>query len=171
MRVTLALATALTLAATGDRTLTFAGLGPAKIGMTVHEIENALRVKLEGDELPSGADASDIREFRACHYVSNERDVPGVRFMVLEGKVGRIDISGGAYATAKGARVGLREADVRRLYPEAKVEPHPYEPDGHYLRVISRDRQHAMIFETDGVKVTSFRSGRSEPVGFIEGCL
>jgi plasmid stabilization system protein ParE len=163
-------ATALVLAATSDRTLSFSGLGPAKIGMTVREIENALRVKLDGDRLPPGLDPAGIAEFRACHYVSNDRDLPGVHFMIMEGKVERIDISGGAYATAKGARVGSREADLRRLYPEAKVEPHPYDDAGHYFVLASADGKNGMIFETHGATVTTFRAGRLQPVRGIEGC-
>jgi hypothetical protein len=90
--------------------------------------------------------------------------------MVLDGKVGRIDVSRDAYRTAKGARVGTTEAQVRRLYPGIKMEPHPYDAGGHYLRLTSRDRKYGIIFETDGATVTSFRSGRLEPIRGIEGC-
>ena len=152
------------------RTLMFDGLGAAKVGMTVREVESALKLKLTGDEPPSGLDPEGMSDFQACHYVSNDEKLPGVQFMVRDGKVGRIDVSRDAYRTAKGARVGTTEAQVRRLYPDIKMEPHPYDAGGHYLRLTSRDRKYGIIFETNGATVTSFRSGRLEPIGGIEGC-
>jgi hypothetical protein len=152
------------------RTLMFDGLGPAKVGMTVREVESALKLKLTGDEPPSGLDPEGMSDFQACHYVSNEAKLPGVQFMVVDGKVGRIDVGRDGYRTAKGAHVGSTEAEIRRLYPAIEVEAHPYDPGGHYLRLASRDRRYGMIFETDGARVTDFRSGWLEPVGYVEGC-
>jgi hypothetical protein len=82
-----------------------------------------------------------------------------------------LDVRRDGYRTAKGAHVGSTEAEIRRLYPAIEVEAHPYDPGGHYLRLASRDRRYGMIFETDGAKVTDFRSGWVEPVGYVEGCL
>jgi hypothetical protein len=39
------------------------------------------------------------------------------------------------------------------------VTDHAY-VDGHYLTITSDDRRSALVFETDGVKVTSFRVGK-----------
>jgi hypothetical protein len=56
---------------------------------------------------------------------------------------------------------------------ELKVEPHAYTgPEGHYL-VLDVDGEGTglmLLFETDGRKVTQFRSGNDEAVRFIEGC-
>lgn len=65
----------------------------------------------------------------------------------------------------------MTEEEVKRLYPQAAVERHPYDDAGHYLRLMSCDRQYGMVFETNGRVVTSFRSGKLGPVGYIEGCL
>jgi len=161
-------------AAAGVATLVlgFDGLGHAKIGMTVPEVEKALEVKLSTtEEPPPGSSATEWAEFNGCHHVWNAKALPGIQFMVTKGKVVRIEVDAGAYRTSKGAGLKTTEAQLRRLYPEIRVEPHFYDPAGHYFRLESRDRKYAILFETDGVSVTSFRSGYVEPVGYVEGCL
>ena len=52
------------------------------------------------------------------------------------------------------------------------VEPHKY-TDGHYLVVrpsAPADSAFRLIFETDGTRVTRFRSGLQPQVAWIEGC-
>lgn len=140
--------------------LSFKGFGPVTVGMSVREAEKALKVSLNED------DASE-----SCHYARNDGDLPGVAFMVVDGKIARVDISSPAYRTSKGARVGMTEQEVRQIYPKVAVEPHPYDDAGHHLVVTSDDERHGMVFETNGKVVTEFRAGWREPVGYIEGCL
>jgi hypothetical protein len=42
---------------------------------------------------------------------------------------------------------------------------------GQYLIVRSRDRRHALIFETNGVKVVEIRGGLLPAAEYVEGCL
>lgn len=125
--------------------------------MTVAEADRAL-VRVSEDE-PS----------EPCHYAWSEF-LPGVVFMVLEGRIARIDVSGKAYRAQGGARVGASEEEMRRLYPTIGIEQHPYLEAGRYLVRSSPGGRHAMIFETDGRLVTSFRAGEREAVGWIGGC-
>ena len=140
-------------------TLSFEGFGPVRVGMTVAEAGKALKVKLVEHEPPE-----------PCHYAWSEGELPGIAFMVLDGRVVRVDVTKDVYRAESGARVGATEEEVRRLHPQVQVERHPYDDDGHYLVLASRDQRYGMIFETDGKVVTSFRAGEREPVRYIEGC-
>jgi hypothetical protein len=53
------------------------------------------------------------------------------------------------------------------------VEPHHYEPEGRYLNfspVAGVERKYGAVFETDGVKVTSFGTGTLAAIALVEGC-
>ena len=50
------------------------------------------------------------------------------------------------------------------------MSQHPYDDNGHYLRIDLKGTKYSMILETDGKRVTSYRVGKSEEVGYIEGC-
>jgi hypothetical protein len=141
-------------------TLSFKGLGPVKVGMTVQEAEKVLKMKLQEEQ---------VDEPGGCHHARSERELPGVGFLVIDGRVARVDVSKHTYRTASGARVGMTEKEIRRLYPQIKVEPHQYDPAGHYLILTSADQRYGIVFETDGHLVTDLRGGEREPVGYVEG--
>jgi hypothetical protein len=134
-------------------------IGPVEIGMTLAEAEAAAEqdLKQEGDALGD------------CLYYTPSTGEPDVSFMVIDGVVSRIDVDAGTTTTNTGIGIGSTEADVRKTHPSAVVSKHPY-TDGHYLRVLSEDGQYAFLFETDGTKVTSFRSGYVSAVDQTEGC-
>jgi len=74
--------------------------------------------------------------------------------------------------SAKNVGVESTEAEVRRAYGrDLVIEPHPYggEQD-HYLIVKTPDGKRGLIFETANGKVTSFRAGLYDWVGYSEGC-
>jgi hypothetical protein len=141
-------------------TLTFAGLGPVRIGMTVPQASKALHVPLEEDG-PEGD----------CHYASNGDALPDVRFMVARGKIARIDCRDAGFRTSRGAGVGSTEAEIKALHPAVRVENHHYDPAGHYLTLSSQDERHAIRFESDGKKVTDVLVGERDRVTWVEGCL
>jgi hypothetical protein len=139
------------------------GFGPVRAGMTLAEAEQALGAPLVllGPRM------------EPCHYVVVEGR-PGVAFMVIDGRIARVDVQPkGTVKTAEGAGVGDDEARIQSLYPgRVVVEPHKY-VDGHYLIVrpaAPADSGFRLIFETDGKRVTSYRSGRMPEVRWIEGC-
>src|SRR6266550_7079392 len=87
----------------------------------------------------------------------------GVSVMIVKGKVARIDVDTGAVTTDEGAKIGDSEDRIKNLYgDEVQVEPHKYNPGWHYLTVLgdSASAGKAIVFETDGKKVTMYRAGR-----------
>ena len=70
--------------------------------------------------------------------------------------------------------MGDAESEVLTTYGDRlRVDPHPYESDGHYLvyePTSAADADYRLIFETAGGVVTTMRSGLSYAVDYIEGC-
>jgi hypothetical protein len=97
----------------------------------------------------------------------------GVSVMVVNGKIARIDVDTGSVTTEDGAKIGDTEDRLRSIYNgDLRVEPHKYIEGGHYMTVLgdSTSAGKAIVFETDGKRVTSFRAGRLPEVKWIEGC-
>lgn len=158
-----ALLTALLLQAPAPATpVTIHGIGALRIGMPVAALRRLGARTREMPEEPGG-----------CHYWSL-RAREGIALMVFGNRLVRIDISNSAYRTASGARVGMSEAEIRRIYGAAlRVEPHPYTgPEGHYLVYQARSEPYGLIFETshEDQRALSMRIGRWEHVQWIEGC-
>jgi hypothetical protein len=139
------------------------GIGPVRIGATVAELSAALSTRLPR------ADSLDTR----CDYVRAPEVIPGVWFMVVEGRIARLDIDSAGPPTVEGARVGDDTASVRRLYaPRVVVTPHKY-TDGQYFTVTPTapaDSGFRLVFEADGGRVTHYRAGRLPEVRWVEGC-
>jgi hypothetical protein len=110
-----------------------------------------------------------------CAYARAEGGPQGLAFMVIGGKIQRVDVfPGSRVQTVSGVGLGTTEDEVKRTYPgRIRVEGHPYVPSGHYLVYTPNDSSLAhlsMIFETDGQRVTSYRAGLRGAVSQIEGC-
>jgi hypothetical protein len=134
------------------------GFGPIRPGMTVKQASKAFGIKLISEGDPEGD----------CGYVRAQRGFTDLGFMVIGVRIARVDTDSRVYQTAEGARVGDTEARIKRLYRGGvKIEPHKY-IDGHYI--IVGNGKSAIIFETDGKKVTMIRAGRYPEVGWVEGC-
>jgi hypothetical protein len=142
------------------------GLGPVLVGMTVTQAEKAAGRKFDTDkEGPDG---------QVCLY-SKPQGLPGVGFMVINGKIARVDVwDNRQIKTFRGAKIGDSEARIKQLYGnQIKVEQHEYRRNGHYLVFVPKDKadqNFRVVFETDGQKVTQFRSGRLPEVEYVEGC-
>lgn len=139
------------------------GIGLGRVGMTVASAERLLGpAKVE--RLEAGA---------VCGYANFAKLPEGVSFMVAGDTIVRANVVGKGVHTPEGVGVGSTEAAIRAVYGNrVTVEPHPYVgPKGHYLVVTDPSRPNLrMIFETDGIEVTSFRAGRLPEVRLIEGC-
>ncbi len=146
-----------------DWTVSVQKAGPIRIGMTFSEVKRVLkdpRASLEGPD-----------DVESCAYLQSatlpERHIG---FMFEHGRVVRFDVSAAGILTSEGAGVGDSEAKVMRLYRNrVAVEPHFYDPEGHYL-IVNRTGDLQLLFETDGDKVISFRAGTSAAVALVEGC-
>ncbi len=143
----------------GNYIVTFNSFGGVKIGMTIAQASQAL-----GTELVRGQGYED-----ACYYVESQ-GLQGVRFMVTNEKIARIDVTSSKYATNKGVKVGDTEDKIKNLYPRARVQPQQYDEKKHDIEIYSEDEQSMIIFETDGEQVTGFRVGNMEEVGYVDGC-
>jgi hypothetical protein len=139
------------------------GLGKLRAGMTVAEASSVF----PGFKIP-------VRRNRnACVYATADSLPSGVRVMVEQGKVVRVEVAEGPVKTAKGARIGDTEERIKRLYPnQVTVSPHKY-TDGHYLTVVptaNADSAYRIVFETDGRRVLRYRAGTRPQVEYVEGC-
>jgi hypothetical protein len=143
-----------------DTRVTHRGIGAVRAGMSLRTAELAANDKLVSmQEVSAG-----------CTFVKTQHGPDGISFMVIDGKIARVDVENTFTTTDEGARVGDSEARIKRLYRgRVRVTPHAY-VEGHYLTVISPDRRYGIVFETDGRKVTQYRAGRLEAVRYVEGC-
>jgi hypothetical protein len=142
--------------------LRFDGIGPVHIGMSIAQLNAVLGEKFS---MPKDKDEHE------CFYDASERH-PNVAFMIIRGRVARIDVHGKGVRTSAGIQVGDSEAGALKAYGRAmKVEPHAYIPDeGHYLTVRSKDGRYGIRFETDKGKINMFYAGRADAIQYIEGC-
>ena len=142
------------------------GIEPIMVGMTVAEAMRASGQKLINQGESGGGPS--------CRYYKI-KEVKGIAFMVTNGRIARVDVTDNSkITTLSGAKIGDGESKIKSLYPnQIKVEAHEYDPKGHYLIFVpkdSQDKNYRIIFETDGKKVTRWRSGKLPEVQFIEGC-
>lgn len=140
------------------------GLGPIQIGMTLADAVNMGLL----NENPNMKKECDFV------YPAIGAGIPdNVGVMIVKGKVARIDVDTGSVTTEDGAKIGDTEEKLKSIYNgDLQVEPHKYIDGGHYMTVMgdSASAGKAIVFETDGKKVTNFRAGRVPEVKWVEGC-
>ncbi len=142
--------------------VSYDGFGPVKIGMTLSQASRALGVRVTRD---AGYDGDD------CYYATPKGDFKGIAFMMNGTRIVRIDVESGNYLTDKGAKIGDSEGRIKRLYKSGyKVSRHKYFDAGRYIEVEIKGGRYSIIFETDGKRVTTYRVGRPEQVGYVERC-
>ena len=139
------------------------GVGPVRFGVSLADARAALR-----DSLIVAPPAGE------CGFTVPRGAPAGVRFMVEQGKIVRVDVGSSGVRTAAGAEVGMSEADVRARYPVGlHAQPHKYDPQGRYLVLQGNgpaDSARRLIFETDGQRVVRYRAGITPAVEYVEGC-
>jgi hypothetical protein len=143
------------------------GLGQLPIGTKYIALE-----KLLVQKLPPA-----YRVRSECAVLSTKRmEALGVTMMIENGLVTRFTVEytpdgPSAVKTAAGIGLGSTEDEVKQAYGErVVVKPNRYDPSWHYLVVDEPDHRQAIIFETNGRKVTSMRAGEYPSVGYTEGC-
>jgi hypothetical protein len=159
------LAGALACAGVSDRParVTPQGYASVRFGMTLSEARAAAGVPL----LPPAQISDDER---GCYTVFPHGRADGPGYMVVDDRVARIDVRGAQPLADAGVGVGSLESAVLAAYgARAQVSPHKYTaPEGHYVTVDAGD--YAIVFETDGTRVTEYRAGRKPEVTWVEGC-
>jgi hypothetical protein len=147
-----------------DLSLSEDGLGQIQIGMNLDDAVNMGLLNENPAMKP------------ACDFVfpAVGAGIPdGVSVMIVQGKVARIDVDTGSVTTEDGAKIGDTEDDINKIYDgDVQSEPHKFIAGGHYMVVTgdSTSLGKAIVFETDGQRVTSFRAGRLPEVKWVEGC-
>jgi len=143
-----------------EHRVSFASYGPARIGMTRKALAAALGGSLQEDDMQE----------EGCGYVS-ERGSPGVAYMLLDGKLARIDVFGRSRVRAfAGGGIGTSKAELQKLYGAIKVEPHFYDDTGFYLTLLSKDGRYGIRFEIEDGHVSSYYAGLAEAIQYVEGC-
>jgi hypothetical protein len=147
-----------------DLALNEDGLGQIQVGMTLGDAVN-MGLLNENPNMKSNCDFV---------FPAVGAGIPeGVSVMVVKGKIARIDVDTGSVTTEDGAKIGDTEDRVKTIYDgDLQVEPHKYIEGGHYMTVMgdSASAGKAIVFETDGKRVTMFRAGRLPEVRWVEGC-
>ena len=138
------------------------GVGPVKIGMTLAQLRATLHQKL-----PQENDAASDN----CFYV-HAKGHEHIGFMIVDGRLARIDVDSRGILTDTGLKVGDSEVQVKKAYgAKLKTSAHKYVDTGHYLTARSDDRRYGIRFETDKGKVTMYYAGTYEAIQYVEGCL
>jgi len=110
------------------------------------------------------------KEEQDCFHVAAQGH-DNVAFMIVNGRVVRVEVNGPGVKTSTGVQVGDSESHVRRVYgPRLRVTKHAYVDTGHYLTVRSTDGRYGVRFETDEGKVTMYYAGTYQAIQYIEGC-
>jgi hypothetical protein len=142
------------------------GIGAIKVGMTVDEASRVANTQIVTDS--GGTQGSSYGRFKSGK-------LKGLSFIVSNGNITRVDVNSRGISTIKGAKVGDSEDKVKSLYTgQITVDKLQYLQYGHTLTVTPKnkaDQKYLLIFETDGKRITKFRSGFKSDVEATEGCI
>lgn len=141
-----------------EAVLSWDGYGPVSFGARLQDVEN----KLGPAAGPKLADKS------ACGY-TRFSSLPRVSFMVENGVVTRAEVEPGA-PNVLGVEVGASLAEVKAKHANVMVQPHKYNPKGHYLIFKSPDKTKAIVMEEADGKIKEIRAGLEPSVEYVEGC-
>ena len=83
------------------------GIGPVKVGMNLAQLNTVLREKFA---IPESKDE------QACFYVDTAAAHPHISFMIVNGRLARIDVDGTGLPTANGIQVGDAEERAKQVY-------------------------------------------------------
>ena len=139
------------------------GIGRVRFGMTLKALGTAL-----GDSALAATVST-----TSCTYVRPKAVPRGIGLMISNGTVVRADVDSAGILTEAGIGVGDSEVSVLVINSgRVRVEPGKYAGlQSHTLTVADPgDPEHAMIFETDGGKVRTFRAGVRSAVELVERC-
>jgi hypothetical protein len=129
------------------------GVGDVTFGMTREDAEAAVGGAFE-DQGPGTP---------AC-TVASVAGQTGRTYVVVNGRVERIDVTSEQVATRSGARIGTTEEQLRSLFGDQLDEEDRTDGRAGSLLVFvprdATDAQFRIVFETDGSRVTGMRAGR-----------
>jgi hypothetical protein len=136
--------------------ITTEGLGKVRIGMSLRQVEQAAKK----DIVLRGGASEGCTSGRIAKHVFG---------LFTDRRLAVIHIRTARYRTRSGIRRGDTEQQVLDAYPgEIRTTRHQYVPRGHYMTLDDGPRR--VVFETDGEKVDSIRTGRKPEIRYVEGC-
>ena len=145
--------------------LTPAGWGPVRIGMTRARAEKALKLTLEGEAFDNEGSCAEL-------YSSDPR-LAGLYFMFQDGKLTRVSaVEKAAIKTPRGIAIGATAEAVRTAYgAQLQAEPHHYAgAPAEYLTYWLKPKERGVRFETDAQsKVETIHAG-NDSIQLVEGC-
>lgn len=143
-----------------DAPLTFIDLGAVHLGLSQTQLRS---LGFKVSEEPSG--------YEECVEVTLNGDNK-VLVMLENDRVTRVSSYDPIIKTKLGINVGATELQVKRAYARnIVIRPHQYDDNGHYLITKSSDGKYAIVFETDGNRVTGIHAGLTASAQYVEGCL
>jgi hypothetical protein len=144
---------------TDKSTVTTAGIGTLSFGMTVQQAQVAIGTRLltETGGAPTGQ----------CYYVKAEQGPDGVFFVVSSSTIERVDIRSGAVKTRSGLGIG---STIDQLKTALGAQLQISGTTAVFVPTSANDANYRVIFETDGTKVVSYRSGKVPLVTAARAC-
>jgi hypothetical protein len=173
--------TAVTGGLTAQSTVGLRNIGPVVINMTVDQLTQAAGVPLLRQDGFDQAAATKNCAFMSPGAIPGYTPPPDIGnkspilFMIVSGKLARIDILGGGFATTLGVKVGSSEQDVVAAYGNnTPLPPRDFiGPPYRYLTATPRneaDKDYRIVFETDGAKVIKYQVGKLPEVNYHQNC-
>lgn len=150
--------------ATGSWHLTPDGWGPVRIGMSRAQVENALKVELEGEPLD---------DEESCIEMVPKGPDQGLWFMFEGYKLSRISIGQPSrLTTPRGIGIGSAADEVRRAYGHGlQTVPHYYEGlPSEYLTYWTVAGKRGVRFETDRNRHVQAIHAGTDSIRYVEGC-
>ena len=137
---------------TTSNKVSFKGVGAVKVGMTLEKLKSSIGFPLVVDDDLIGG------ESRSAYPSPNPY---GINFVIdFLGVLTQISFSKPGFQTISGIQVGDTEKKVRGVYSgKLKVWDHHYIENGHVFSLHSADGKYAIVFDTDGERITSYRVG------------
>lgn len=155
-------------------------VGPVVVGMTLEQLAQAANVTLirqpDFDQAMSTLNCAYISPGTIPGYVPapDSGNKSPLAFMIVDGKLARIDILGGDFKTVAGIKVGSSEQEVQSAFGGSPLPSRPFiGPPYRYLTATPRQADQAnyrLVFESDGAKVVQFRVGQLPQVEWKNGC-
>ncbi len=161
-------------ASAAAETLTSAGLGPVRIGMTEQEAVAALGKPVNADQGGTGDPAG-------CHSFRPQEGPSGLVYLVEQGKVARISIykaqqgPNATLRTDRGIGLGSTLDQIRAAYGEGlEIYPHKYAPEGSAARDVTfwedAGKTRGVRFETDEQGQVEVIHAGGQAIQLVEGC-
>ena len=167
--------------AASQKLVTFDGVGPVRLGMSVAEVEHALGSRLDPVDKQIYSDECFVTQ-RA------DKSEPEIRYAIVKGHLTLIDVWQREVATSEGISIGSLRADVLRIYGgKIVMTPAPYFDEGCEIRAADQnaprpsaeecsmhldadDHHHGIIFSTKGDRVTALHVGLFDALNAEEIC-